>query len=260
MTVQQGTNIQSISRAMAILNYVAAHANSSLSEISEAVGLGRSTAHNMLKTLKAGGYIYQAENGAPYSIGFQIFNIARLAEHNNSLTDIAFPDMSALNRKYNESVNLCVILDGARTYNNTIKSTQDIRITSYVGKRNPIHTTAAGKMLLSAESDDEIDAFLEDTPLTAMTPLTITDPEKFKAVLKRIHDQGYALDEGEYIESIWCASAPIISGTGRTIAAISMSFPANRINSFNKDLVIQDVVDCAAAISEKLPSAAVEGK
>ncbi len=258
MAAQQGTNIQSISRAMAILNYVAEHANSSLSEISEAVGLGRSTTHNMLRTLKTGGYIYQSENGAPYSIGFQIFNIARLAEHSNSLTDIALPDMTRLNKKYNESVNLCVILDGALTYINTVESTHDIRITSYVGKRNPIHTTAAGKMLLSAESDEDIDEFLKNTTLTAMTPLTITDPERFKAVLKRIRDQGYALDEGEFIESIWCAAAPIVSGTGKTIAAVSMSFPAGRINSFNKDLVIQDVMECAASISEKLPSAAVE--
>ena len=246
----QGMNIQSITRALNILKFIASSGNSAtLGAISEGVGLGTSTTHNILRTLKQGDFVLQYEAGGPYSIGFAVLNLARSVEHSTSLSTIANGTMEKLSQKYNESVNLSAFIDGYSVYIGGVECTHDVRIMNYIGKRNLVHITGAGKVLLAGQKDSVIDAFLENADLVQKTPLTITSPEGLRIVLKRIRDQGYGLDEGEYQESIWCAAAPIYNSHGNVLAALSISFPANRINNFNKDLVIDDVIASAAEIS-----------
>lgn len=246
----QGINIQSVTRAMNILKFIAASNNSaSLSAISQGVGLGASTTHNLLKTLKQGGFVLQLEAGGPYSIGVEILTLASAVKDNSSLTALAKASMENLSHKYNESVNLSAFIDGYAVYIECIECTHDVRIMTYVGKRNPPHVTGAGKVLLAWQPADVIEAYLK-APLMRKTMRTITDADQLRMVLKRIHDQGYGLDEGEYQEDIWCAAAPIMNHLGELLAVISISFPANRISMFNKDLVIGDVIRAANEVSQ----------
>lgn len=246
---KQGMNIQSITRAMDILKFIAASNNSAtLSSISAGVSLGTSTVHNILRTLKQGGFVLQLEVGGPYSIGFEILNLAHTAENSNSKNALARLSMETLSKKYNESVNLSEFVDGMMVYVGFVECTHDVRIMNYIGKRNLPHVTGAGKVLLAWQPQKVIDWYLKK-PLERKTPRTITDADQLRTVLSRIRDQGYGLDEGEYQDDIWCAAAPIKDSHGEVSCVVSISFPANRINLFNKDLVIEDVIHAAADIS-----------
>lgn len=247
--MKQGMSIQSITRAMNILKFIAASDNSAtLGSISAGVSLGTSTVHNILRTLKQGGFVLQLEAGGPYSIGFEVLNLAHTVENSNSKNILARLSMEALSKKYNESVNLSEFVDEMMVYVGIVECTHDVRIMNYIGKRNLPHVTGAGKVLLAWQPQEVIDDYLR-RPLERKTSRTITEADQLRTVLNRIHDQGYGLDEGEYQDDIWCAAAPVKNSHGEVPCAVSISFPANRINLFNKDLVIEDVIRAAADIS-----------
>ena len=59
--------------------------------------------------------------------------------------------------------------------------------------------------------------------MTALTPYTITDPDKFWQELRTIAKQGYAIDHMESSESGSCISVAVRDHEGTIIAALSFS-------------------------------------
>jgi len=61
--------VQSLARGLTILDVVALHGEASLQDIVAATGLKKPTAHNLVRTLIASGYLYQTCPGAGYMLG-----------------------------------------------------------------------------------------------------------------------------------------------------------------------------------------------
>jgi len=246
-------SIQSVARALNILKFIGKSDNSAgLTNISAGVGLSHSTTHNLLRTLKQSGFIMQSEPTGKYSLGLEILELAKSIEQNFSLRAVAREPLESLSHKYNETTHLSILSDGEVVYVDKTESSQSIRLMSYIGKRNPANTTGVGKVLLSSLDESKLDKIIEEKGLPPRTKSTITDAKRLKSALKLIRSQGYALDDGEYEEGVWCAAAPIKDLRGVVVAAMSISFPANRIENFDKSEVIQDVMNSAQNVSSQL--------
>ena len=97
-----------------------------------------------------------------------------------------------------------------------------------VGRRLPMYCTAAGRAYLSALPRAEAIQILRRSPLRALTPLTIVDPEVLIERIDAAREAGYAWCEQECYRGDLTIGAPILGDEGRPIAAVNISGPTSR--------------------------------
>lgn len=100
----------------------------------------------------------------------------------------------------------------------------------------PLHCTAVGKILLTSFSKDQIQKFLEEQGLPALTEKTITDADQLRRMLVEVQQHGYAIDDEETEKGGRCIAAPVFDARGKIVAALSIIGPIHRI----KDNKIKD--------------------
>jgi DNA-binding IclR family transcriptional regulator len=245
---EKGRVIQSVARAVSILEYLAAHKlGDGLTNISRGVGLSKSTTHSLISTLEQMGYVQQDQNSGKYSLGLKLFELGQAMHASMDLRTIAMPYLHALAKKYEETVHLAVLPKGEVVYIDKVDSPRSIRIASQIGGRNPAHCTGVGKVLLADLPEAELDKALRGRRLQRFTPNTIADPDKLKLHLDKVRADGYAQDEEEIEIGLSCVAAPVKNHRGVVIAAISLSGPSGRIGSLAE--LTEDVTETARMIS-----------
>jgi DNA-binding IclR family transcriptional regulator len=246
-------SIQSVDRAVAIIKYIASKRNAApLTDISAGVGLSNSTAHGLLAALKRGGLVEQDDDTRKYSLGIGVFELGQAVYRQMDIHNIALPYLRQLVEKYRETCQLAILSEGEIVYIEKVESPRSIRMISSVGARHPAHCTGLGKVLLAGLSDRELSDFLKRKPLARYTTKTITDPEKLRKEIEGVRRNGYSLDREEIEDGLRCVAAPIRNDKGHTVAALSISMPANRLRPEDLPHIIADIKGAAGEISRKL--------
>jgi DNA-binding IclR family transcriptional regulator len=119
-----------------------------------------------------------------------------------------------------------------------------------MGGRAPAYCVATGKALLAHAAGSVLEEVARH--LEGHTPRTITDPAVFYKELQKIRENGYAINRGEWRESVHGLAAPILDGHGHAIAAIGISGPSERLNPKHLRDFAQLVTDTARAIAGDL--------
>jgi DNA-binding IclR family transcriptional regulator len=108
-----------------------------------------------------------------------------------------------------------------------VEAEQPVRLVSRIGDILPLHCTAAGKTHL-AFADDHARGALPDT-LTKYTERTVLDPQVLAQQLKKIAENGYAVDLGEHIEDVRSVAVPVRDYTRAVVGTLAISGPAYRL-------------------------------
>lgn len=246
-------HIQSLTRAIDIIEFISRNGNSaSLTQISQNLGLSKSTIHGLISTLEDFNYIYQDQSTGIYQLGIKLFEMGQVVYSSMDLRAIAHPILTELSQKYQETVHLALLSGSEVVYIEKVDSSRSIRIISEIGGRNPTYCTGVGKVLLSGLSDSEVEKIIETTGMKKLTPNTLDNLADLKANLAEIRQKGYANDLEEIEVGLRCVAAPIRNHLGVIIAAISLSGPTNRISDEMWPQFSQDIVDAGYRISVKL--------
>ena len=147
---------------------------------------------------------------------------------------------------------MAILSDGQVVYINKVESSHMMGLKSYVGKRNPCHATALGKVLLASLEPGQVDEIAAARGMPSYTPYTITSAAALHKELEQIRRQGYAVDNEEFELGLWCAAAPVRDYSGRAAAAISVTIPVGRAKFLMRERLIQDVAATAQRISRDL--------
>jgi IclR family transcriptional regulator, pca regulon regulatory protein len=102
--------------------------------------------------------------------------------------------------------------------------------TLQAGIRVPAYCTANGRVLVAALPEAQADTWLAQQTLRALTPHTITRPERLRADLQRIREQGYAAVDQELELGMRTLSVPLANWRGDTVAAIDLTVHASRMS------------------------------
>jgi DNA-binding IclR family transcriptional regulator len=121
-----------------------------------------------------------------------------------------------------------------------------------LGARLPLHSAAPGKAILAFLPADERDDILKRLSFVRFNERTITSAEAFRRELATVHDNGFALDQGEQLHGIHCVAAPVFNRHGYPIAAIWTTGPADRIRTEDLARIGKLIRTQAAMISERL--------
>jgi DNA-binding IclR family transcriptional regulator len=224
--------------------------------LSSGLNLPKGTIHRILSSLSYFGYIRQDAVTKNYSLGLKLIELGSLLFGQLDLRRVAEPILRELAETTGETAYM-VVLDGSEVvYIEKIESLQltgGLKMASKVGSRNPLHSCAVGKTLLSFFPEQELDRLIRKKGLPRRTGNTITNPERLKAQLRVVRAQGYAVDDEENEEGIRCLAAPVFDEKGRPVAAISVSGPAVRVTKkIIQDVFRKEVMKAASEISRRL--------
>jgi IclR family transcriptional regulator, acetate operon repressor len=98
-----------------------------------------------------------------------------------------------------------------------------IHFESNLARQELPHCSALGKVLLSQLSEQQVRAIVGRTGLPARTSATITDVEWLLRELEEARARGFAVDDEEDSEGVFCVAAPVLDRRGTCVAAISVT-------------------------------------
>lgn len=245
--------VQSVERAIKILESLNEKDDGiSLTNLSEEIGLHKSTVHRLITTLSNHGYVEQDSITGHYKLGLKFLTLSNNVLNKIDIRRIGSPFLKELNATTNEVVHLVILNSFEAVYIDKIDSYQTITINSSIGKVVPVHCTAAGKVLVSHLSDEKVLGGLVKKGMKKYTENTIMDPNEFLRELRKVREQGFAIDDNEHESNIRCIAAPIKNYKGDIVAAISIAGPVSRISRERIDELKKLVLNTSKKISERL--------
>ena len=244
--------IQVLDRALAILDVLAnLRADASLAEIVEAVKVHKSTVHRLIMSLEKHRLVDRDSRTGRYRLGIRLFQLGTLAVAHMNIRDIAHPHLQALMYNSDETVHLCVLDNGEMLYLDKVEPNRSVRMSSTIGRRNPVHCTAVGKAIAAFLPEPEVDAIIRQHGMRRFTSKTLTTPGDLKAELRLVRERGYAVDDEENEDGVRCVASVVKDYAGRPAAAISVSSPSFRLPLEKAASLAQLVCDTAQALSHE---------
>jgi DNA-binding IclR family transcriptional regulator len=193
----------------------------SLNQLSERTGLPKSTSYRFAEQLVALGWLERASCG--YRVGMRLFELGGLAAGQNRLREVALPELQHLAVAMNYAAHLAILDDGEVLYLNKVRA-KGLELPTREGGRMPAHCTALGKALLAFAGEGEVERVVR-RGLGSLTPQSIVTPDRLRAHLEGVKRTGVAIDCEEASPGICCVAVPV-RGSGRAIAAISLTGPS----------------------------------
>jgi DNA-binding IclR family transcriptional regulator len=214
---------QSVDRALSILPLLA-RGPADLGAVAEELGVHKSTALRLLRTLQEHGLVHRRQDQR-YRLGARLFALAQEAVEHLDVRETAHPHLVALNERCGHTVHLAVHEEREVVYIDKVESRYPVRMYSRIGSPVAITVAAVAKLLLADLPEAERVALAQRLDYPLYTSRSTPDAAAFLKELAVVRDQGWATDLGGHEESINCVGAPVRGPDGRVVAAISVSAP-----------------------------------
>lgn len=221
--MEEKLTVRAVERALDILLCFTHATDLTLTEISQQVGLHKSTVHRLLASLEGKGFVIRDAVSDKYRLGFRVWELSANISRSDDPAVLLLPEMERLRDQLGETISL-YIRDGAeRIRIQAVQSNQAIRRVAPVGARMPLYVGASSKVLIAFDEPGAQQVVIDDPHW----PSTI-DRTLFLGQLADIRKQGYATSVEEREQGAAAVSAPILDRSGRLVAALSVSGPSNR--------------------------------
>ncbi|MDR3703448.1 MAG: IclR family transcriptional regulator [Candidatus Sulfopaludibacter sp.] len=222
-----------------------------LAELSRQVELPKATVYRILTTLEGRGYLDRAPDGS-YRMARKLFDLQRSESVEQILNRVAQPIMELVVDATKETVNLGILDAGEVVVINTVESPQAVRMSSKIGNRRHLHSTALGKIFLAGLPEKEFLRLIRMKGLPRLTDQTLTGKPAVIEEINRVRKQGWAMDNQENEIEGRCIGAPILTPDGRVAAALSISGPVFRMDVARAKSLVPQLRAFCAEISQKL--------
>ncbi|MGC4936163.1 IclR family transcriptional regulator [Gordonia sp. DT30] len=246
----QTGSVQSVDRALQILELIGRLGSAGVTELAGALGVHKSTVSRIIGSLENRGFVEQEPAGRKYRIGYAIVRLAGstsatldLAKHGQEICEKLAADLG-------ETTNLAVRSGDQAVNLVEAQGTSSVALQTWVGQTSPAHATSSGKVLLSALPDNEVRALFAGGP-PRYTDHTITGIDALLADLAAVRERGWALADEELEVGLVAIAAPIRDHTGTVISALSVSGPRYRFDPERADEIADAVRGAAAELNAR---------
>lgn len=247
--IGQKRGIQVISRAAAILRALEKNSDGmSLSEISKAVALPRSTVQRIVDALDQENLVLTSASAGEIRLGPAILALAVATRF--SAAEIVRPVLLALAEQLGEMVVLAILDKDKVVYIDMVPGRHRLGVQAPVGLSLPLHCSATGKALLAALDDENLSRIKKRIRLTRYTGKSKTDWAALDEELATIRQSGVAFDRDEYADGISAVSAAIRPNGGE-LAIISVAAPTQRFMA-NETTIVEALKEACASFSAGL--------
>lgn len=218
-------------------------------EMARRLDMPASNVQRLVATLEKLSYVEKIEASRTYRLSFKAYFVGQSALRSDRLAIAAGPEIERLGNEHNVCGYLAVRHQDRAVYVQ-VNETHGIVSTHLApGASIPLHTTAMGKILLSALGDDEIRNLLGPGPLPALTSKSVTDIDVLVSQMRLIREREMAFIVEENIYGIASLAVPIRNYTGRMVAALSLAIPTSSKVEEDFERLSRVVADAARRIS-----------
>jgi DNA-binding IclR family transcriptional regulator len=245
-----GALVQSVDRALSILELLARDGEAGVTDIAAGLGVHKSTAFRLLATLESHRLVEQDGDRGRYRLGVGNLRLAGATTARLDLVSEARPVCRQLAADTGETVNITVRSETSALYLDQVAGSSAVQSHNWVGQHIPLHATSNGKVLLSGLDDAGLEAALGT--LATYTPHTITGRAEFRDELAKVREQGYAVAVDELEIGLTAVAAPIRNAHGDVVASMSVSGPSFRLPEERLEGVLRLVIEAAQEVSHRL--------
>ena len=251
---QQGRTIQSVDRALQVLEAIAENRDGiTVSAVSEKVGLNVSTCHHLITTLVHRGYLTQVSRTRGYTLGRKLNELIEVSERESDPAILLERDLKDLGASLGHGVQFAVLRDTSLLTKLSFPSADDTVIEpNEVDKMSALHATATGKAILAWIPDTELVRVISANGLTSYTSRSITSLSGLVDELRLVRRGKFSIDDEEFREGIVCIGATIREGAGAVIGSISTTVSAARATEDYRQILIKEMIKAANVFSNKL--------
>lgn len=255
-------SVQSIERGFQILELLRKEERAmGVSEIAKLLGLTTTTAHRILSALRNCRAVQQDPKTHLYDLNDHLLLYGKAVLNRFSFLSSIHPILGELSKRVGETVFMGILDEQFDLiYIDQVDSLDHpLRMTPQIGLRQPAHCTSLGKVLLANLPAERQNLFLSRGTFPKKTEFTLTTEKELREELTRISTLGFALDQEEMENGIYCVAAPI-QNTREVIAAVSISGPSSRMQSKGYDTTLsKEIVATAARVSQYIQSMDLRG-
>ncbi len=243
--------INSVKKAMDIVDSIALKGRMSIKELSTALDIPKSTVCRLAQTLEASGYLEQDPEIGDYLLSYKFFKVGYDMLEKSGIRSCVLPVIKELAEKTNETVNFTVLDDDKVLYLEKIEASP-IHGGVRVGARGPLHCTSSGKVMLANLSQKSLQKILAKIqPLEAFTDKTITSVDVLLQQLEDCREKGFAVSRDELGNGVNAIAAFVSNYPGREAAAVSIAGPQTRFSDDRITELSNLVISAAQEISKR---------
>ena len=247
--------IQSLDRGLAILEAVAASsAPVPLKHLTELIGIDRSSVFRLANTLRQRRFLAHAKGSKNYILGPTAWRLSRRYGR-NVLATFFHHFLQELTATLGETSHYAV-RERVEVFfiDHHVAAGQVVSVAGQTGEFAPLHCTAHGKALLADCDLHALRELLGRAPLRVYTRTSVRSVTRLALVCAQVRVDGFALDEGEYLEEVRCVAAPIRDPQGEVVASVGISSPLTRLRTRGVVRAAAEVRKTARAITASLAS------
>lgn len=243
--------VQAVLKALEILEEICRQEQCGVRELSEKVGINRSTVNRLVATLERAGYLEQEKDRGKYRATLRLFELGNKIVEDLNIKDYAYPIMQKLSEATHETVYLAVMAGKQFMYVSMIDSPQMLKCSAAMGSHPPVYCSASGKVLLAYLPEDKKRIFIPDE-FQSFGPNTIKNMAELEVELNKIRQNGYATDDEEWHQNIRAVAAPVWNHDGRVKATLAVAGPKVRVSRQRMEEIGQLLVKAGQELSANI--------
>jgi IclR family acetate operon transcriptional repressor len=220
-------------------------------ELSRRVDMPKASCHRLVQTLEEVGAIVRGPNGR-YRLGMLLLSLSKNVASKELLYEIGSPILRDVAVSLNLTVHLGMLESGMVFYITKVSTPTSFPSHTRSGSYLEAYCSGLGKVLLAALPEDELEGFILEGDLVALTPNTITDRNALRIELEGVRRRGFAFDDCESRADTCCVAVPLHDADGNVIAAISATGDAQSVTQCRIPAIYEALSEAAAVLSRRL--------
>ncbi len=212
----------SLDKALKVLDLFVGRDSMMMSEIVAATSYSNSAVQRILNTLRENGYLYKSDSDGAYRVCIKLFFLGNQADFGRQLLTVAREPVEKLARKLGFTVSVSMLDEDGKIVTIMRNNIQTVRgLVPNIGDSRSPHASAAGKSLVAYS--DNMSSIIEDADYERYTDYTITNPVDFRKEIDEVRVEGYAYDNEELMDGLFCVGKAVLNKRGNAIAALSVT-------------------------------------
>ncbi len=233
--------VSSVDNALTLLAALRDRPSLAVKEGAELLGVAPSTAHRLLTTLQARGFVAQDPSTRRYGAGPRLLEVALSSLARVDVRRVARPHLAALAAEVRETASL-VLAEGDRVrFIDSVEGPEVVRVADRTGDVKPAHLTSGGKVLLAALSEELLLRMYPLEVLPSPADGSTLRRSALLAELARVRADGYATSFEQSSPGLSAVAVPVTDPHGNVLAAVGVSVPAARLD----DRRVAEIADAA---------------
>lgn len=229
MSREPKTRSKTTEKSLDVIDAIRTLEGATTSELSERLDTSESTIHRHLVSLQR--YDYVVRRGDAYHIGLRFLTFGGYAQEQVTAYPMIKEKVDQLAADTGERAQFIVEERGKRVYLYTEVGESAVQTGAHIGRRGPLHMSAAGKCILANLPEPRVDEIIRTQGLSDHGDAGISTRAELLDTLAEVREQGYALNKEETTDGVNAVGAPVLDEADEVVGALSISGPSHRLKA-----------------------------